>query len=197
LSPREKTPGERVLTAISHPLRLEIQRILFYRTASPKEVARELKVDVTVLSHHFKLLEAESCIVLVDKKARRGATEHFYRAVFPTKHDDESWAALPKPAREDITRLTLMGLFGEAVRALNEGTFDERIERHLSWVPMNLDEQGFLRLIERQARWLEEIEEIQAEAADRLGDDEKGQRIIGAILGFKTPPGFGLFPNSL
>jgi predicted ArsR family transcriptional regulator len=191
VSPKSKALGERVLHAISHPLKIEIQRILCHRTASPNEVARELKVEVPAIAHHFRALEAESCIQLEREEARRGAIEHFYRAIFPAKHDGESWAALPRGAREDISRLTLQSLLGEAVRALNERTFDELMGRHLSWVPLTLDEPGFLNLIERQAKWLHGIEEIRAQAAARLGDQE-GHRAIGAILGFKTPPGCGL-----
>lgn len=191
MSPRPKSLGEQVIVPVSHPLRIEIQRILFHRIASPNEVAIELGLEVSTVSHHFNVLEAHGCIVLVREEPRRGAMEHFYKAISAPRHDEREWAALPQAAREGITRLTLKGLFGEAVRALDGKTFDDSKERHLSWIPMILDEEAFLDLVHRQARWLEETEEVQAAAAERLSGED-GLRVIGAILGFKTPPGFGL-----
>jgi DNA-binding transcriptional ArsR family regulator len=190
-STRSKSVGERVVSAISHPIRLEIQRILYYREASPKEVAMELGEGVSNVSHHFRVLEEEGCIEEVGTEQRRGAVKHIYRAIFPTHHDDASWARLPRATRDDITGLTLQGLMGEALRALNQGTFNEREDRHLSWMPIELDEQGCREILESQAQWLEEIGRIKEEAADRLGE-ESGQRFVAAMMGFATPPGFGL-----
>lgn len=194
MSPRSsesKSVSERVVSAVSHPIRLEIQRILYYREASPKEVAVELEESVSNVSHHFRVLEAEGCIEEIRTEERRGALKHVYRAIFPTHHDDASWAKLPKTARDDITGLTLQGIMGEALRSLNEGTFNERKDRHLSWVPMELDEQGCLDLLKRQAHWLEEVDEIRQEAKERLGE-ESGQRFVAAMMGFETSPGFGI-----
>lgn len=189
---RTKGLGDQVLRAISHPIRIEVLRILFNRVASPNELSRELGESLSNVSYHFKDLRREGCIELVDTQPRRGAVEHFYKAKFPPMHDDESWAKLSKSTRSEITGVTLRGVFGEAVRALNAGTFDERDDRHLSWLPLELDERGWKELLEHQEQWLGEVERIKAEAADRLDSSgEEGHPMVAAMMGFETPPGPG------
>lgn len=40
-------------------------------------------------------------------------------------------------------------VFARATEALRAGTFDERPERHLSWWPLRLDEQGWRQVMQR------------------------------------------------
>jgi DNA-binding transcriptional ArsR family regulator len=186
---RTKGIGDRVLKAISHPIRIEILRILSNRVASPNEIAKELGESLSNVSYHFKDLREEGCIELVDTQPRRGAVEHYYRGKTPALHDAKSWAKLPKSTRDELTEITLRGMMGEAVRALNLGTFNGRKDRHLSWTAIELDEQGWSELIERQAEWLEEIERISAEAGERLAEGGSGHRVVAAMMGFEVPAG--------
>lgn len=183
--------GDRVLKAISHPIRIEILRILSRRVASPNETARELGKSVSNVSYHFKDLREEGCIELVETQPRRGALEHFYRAKTPPLHDAKSWAKLSKASRDEITEITLRNAIGEAVRALNAGTFNARKDRHLSWMPLDLDEQGWQELIERQSEWLREIERIGADAAERIAEGEPRRRVVATMMGFEAPPDDG------
>jgi DNA-binding transcriptional ArsR family regulator len=183
--------GWKVIRAISHPLRIEIQRILYNRVASPNEIAKELGENLSNVSYHVSDLKNDECIEQVETKPRRGAIEHFYRAVVPPLHDDPSWAKLPKATRTEISGITFMGIVGEGVRALNEDTFDARKDRHLSRVPMELDQAGWEELIESEAAWLAELERIKAEAAQRL-EGKSGKRVLAALMGFETPPGPGM-----
>ena len=183
--------GWRVIRAISHPIRIEIQRILFNRVASPNEIAKELGENLSNVSYHVNDLKKDGCIEQVGTKPRRGAIEHFYRASVPPLHDDASWAKLPKRTRSEISGITFLGIVGEGVRALNKDSFDARKDRHLSRVPMELDKAGWEELIESQAKWLEELERIKADAAGRL-QGKSGKRVLAAIMGFETPPGPGL-----
>lgn len=187
---KSKGVGEQVLHAISHPLRIEIHCILFNRMASPIEVSRELDEDLSNVSHHFKVLKEDGVIQEVKTEPRRGAVEHYYRAIVPPLHTDADWAKLPKDTRTEITAVTLAGIIGEAVRALNKDTFNARKDRHLSRVPMELDEEGWAELVDRQAAWLEDLEQIKANAAVRLqkAGGVGAKRFFAGIMGFETPP---------
>jgi DNA-binding transcriptional ArsR family regulator len=189
---KPKALDARLIEAVSHPIRLETLRIFFYRVASPSEVALELGENVGVVSHHVRVLKELDHIELVKTAQRRGAVEHYYRAVIPTQIDDSAWAKLPKSRRQELSVLVLQAVFGEVVRAVTKETFDARADRHLSWVPFSVDEQGWAELTERMAAWLGEIEEVKTASAERLAaSNEEGQRVIATLMGFETPPGFG------
>jgi DNA-binding transcriptional ArsR family regulator len=71
---------QRMVRALSHPLRVRILEILSERVASPNDLSAELGVE------------------LVDTAQRRGATEHFYRAAartglswIPLDLDERGW----------------------------------------------------------------------------------------------------------
>jgi DNA-binding transcriptional ArsR family regulator len=164
--------GDRLLRAISHPIRIEALRVLASRSASPKEIAAECGEPISDVSYHVRYLRREGYVEMVDTEARRGAIEHYYRTTRSSDSATES----------------LRGLIGEAVRALNSSTVDARADRQLSWTTMELDEQGWAELVERQRRWRAELEQVEAAAAERLArDGGPGKTVLAATLGFETP----------
>lgn len=184
--------GDRVLRVISHPIRIEALRVLQSRTASPKELAEELGESINNVSYHFKYLHLEDCIEIVSTAPRRGAVEHYYRAKATPAHAGGSWPRLPEAIRAEISGVEVRNLFGEAIRALNAGTFDAGESRSLYWTPMDLDEEGWRQLRERQAAWADELEQINAEAAERLAKgDSAATRVVAGVIGFETPSGPG------
>lgn len=103
----ETTPeaiDERLVRALSHPLRVKILEILSERVASPNDLAEELGVDLTHVAYHTRTLDRCGCLELVDTAKRRGATEHFYKAA-PGAF--LSWMPLELDARgwEEVTRI--------------------------------------------------------------------------------------------
>lgn len=80
---------------------------------------------------------------------RRGATEHFYRAAAPLVHETDLWRPATGPRARQRSQEALRMVFARATEALRAGTFDERPERHLSWWPLRLDEQGWRQVMQR------------------------------------------------
>jgi DNA-binding transcriptional ArsR family regulator len=70
--------------ALAHPLRARALKLFGDAPQSPNQVARQLGVDVSSLAYHVRVLRKLGCIELVETKQRRGALEHFYRAVDST-----------------------------------------------------------------------------------------------------------------
>lgn len=186
-----KLLSKRLAKAIGHDVRIDVLRILNERVASPKELAKAMDEGLSHISFHIKVLREYGCIELAKAEPRRGALEHYYRAVTPPFISDEAASKLSKAAREEISTIMLQTVIGESVSALQSGTFDSRTDRHLSWVPMMLDEEGWREIVALQEETLEKTEEIKAKNAERLsGSGEAGMSAIAAMMGFersKTP----------
>jgi DNA-binding transcriptional ArsR family regulator len=71
----------RMAKALAHPLRAKVLNRLNEGVASPNEMSRELGEPLGNVSYHVKALLELGCIELVDTAQRRGAIEHYYRAV--------------------------------------------------------------------------------------------------------------------
>lgn len=95
---------QRLVRALSHPLRVQILEILSERVASPNNLSEELGVELTHVAYHTRTLDRCGCLELVDTAQRRGATEHFYKA---TPGASLSWMPLELDSRgwEEVTRI--------------------------------------------------------------------------------------------
>jgi len=99
---RLDSPDAKTARVLSHPLRPQILDVLVRRgEASPNEIATELDVPLGTLSYHTRLLRDHGWIELVREVPRRGAVEHFYRAVVQPDArwmslalDEQGWAEL-------------------------------------------------------------------------------------------------------
>src|SRR3954452_23132634 len=106
-SDRRRLDSERLMKAMSHPLRAAILRVLNERTASPAELARELDDHLHNVSYHTKRLEQLGCIELVKERQVRGAVEHFYRATARAMVDTSEWESLGPVIKEDLVGQTM------------------------------------------------------------------------------------------
>src|SRR3978361_1736128 len=84
--------------AISHPLRHRLLGMLDGRVASPNQLARELGLPLGRVSYHIRLLSDLGASELVRTEPRRGALEHFYRAVTRGWVREDDWARRPRAA---------------------------------------------------------------------------------------------------
>jgi DNA-binding transcriptional ArsR family regulator len=82
--------GEHTLRAgraLSHPLRISILQAMGERVMSPKELAGHLDEPLSRVNYHVRLLAELDWLLLERTRSRRGAIEHFYRAVDPGLYD--------------------------------------------------------------------------------------------------------------
>lgn len=189
-SRQRKGADETLVRVAAHPVRLQAFSILTERAASPKELGAELDTPVANVSYHVHELEEMELIELVDEKKRRGAVEHFYRATpFPFVGDDE-WKQLTPGDRQGGSASIIQMLLADASRSLAAELFDVRVDRHLSRIPLTLDEQGWTELVTIQREALEAILAVQAAATARLGEAEEGDGFpaTAALACFELPP---------
>jgi DNA-binding transcriptional ArsR family regulator len=178
----------RLIKALGHPVREHILAVLNERIASPKEIGQEIGLEVETFYHHFEVLEELDCIERVDSKPRRGATEHYFRAKTSFFVDDSDWSRFPTTVRMDWSADTVRSIFNDAACAIHCGTFDAREDRHASWLPGYLDEQGLQEEIEILAIALACSMAIHSRSAQRLAESgERGTPWTTAVLAFEMP----------
>jgi DNA-binding transcriptional ArsR family regulator len=179
----------RIVRAMGHPVRNDALSILNERVASPNEISKELGESVGHVSYHIKVLKECECIELVDTAPRRGAMEHYYRATDRAFLNPKEWASLPDSIRPGLSASALKTIINDASSALLAGTFDKHADRHLSWTPMIVDEQGWEELKAGLLEMLEKALTIQSGSAERLAKaDAPGMPVSVAMLGFEAPP---------
>jgi hypothetical protein len=134
---------------------------------------REYGGEISNISRHFRQLAKWGYLEVAEQKTggpRRGGVEHVYRTVRRAHLDTSSSEGLPRFLREDLSDTTLTDYLRQVSDAVDAGTFDADIERHLSWMAIELNRECFTEL----SGWLDEI-------LDRLPAlEEKARRQIEA-----------------
>jgi hypothetical protein len=181
---------QRLLMALRHPVRAEALSILNVRVASPAEIARELGLDVSKVAYHVNQLLAYECVEMVETRAVRGATEHFYRGIGQKYLDDGFWRKLSLNVRSAISLTGLRVIFSAIRDSVTAGIFDRREDRHLAVVTYDLDEQAWKEIGDLYNDTLDQTMEIAAEASERLSQGKpsgKGVRATFVQLAFESP----------
>jgi DNA-binding transcriptional ArsR family regulator len=166
--------------------------ILTERSASPKQIADEIGAPVGNVSYHVRELEQIGLVELVDEQRRRGAVEHFYRAIPRPQLSGDDWEQMSLAERQGFSAWTLQLVLADATQSLSAGTFDARPDRHLSRTQLELDEQGWRELVAVKAEALRATEAVQAASAERLRASEgEGFRVLASMACFEAPRGSG------
>lgn len=178
----------RIAKALSHPMRARILVILNERVASPNEIAEMIDERLPNVSYHVRALLDLGCIELVDTAQRRGAIEHYYRAVVRPFFTDSDWKRIPRSGRQAISDTLLGVIWDDVSGAIEAGRFDSRPDRYLAHTPMMVDEQGWSELTDVMARARRDVEKIESQSARRLKkSEEAGVPTSVVLMQFETP----------
>lgn len=179
---------QKLVKALAHPLRVEILTILNERMASPNELSKELDEGLSQVSYHVKVLKDFDCIEMVKTEPRRGAVEHYYRATARAFLTDSDWKALPDSVKPGVSVSTIRMVIDDVFGALKGGTFDAREDRHVSWTPGIVDEQGWEELVELINETLARVIKIHTASAKRLArSGEEGIPVNAVLMNYETP----------
>jgi DNA-binding transcriptional ArsR family regulator len=176
----------RLAKALAHPLRVQLLAALNEGVASPNELAKKLDEPLTNVSYHVRMLHDLGCIELVETEPRRGALEHYYRAVVRPFFGERDWKRLPKNARGSISDAVLQLVWDDTAEAIKTGLFDQREDRHLSRSVLAVDEQGWDELQDLLAETLDRAMQIQAGGASRAS--KEGSETFSVNLVMMTHP---------
>lgn len=195
LPPAERSPmssAQRLSKVFQDPLMLKIVAELNLRPMSPSMFFRELGgPSVEELDRLFKRLVGLGFLVKVaERPGRRGrGTENLYRATGPAVFDDSGWADVPQSLRETYGWTILDQLAERVLEAMTAGTFDTRLDTHITWTPLRLDQQGWEWAIAGIDALFGLLFEERDRAAELLAvsSEEPIQMTVG-LGAFESPP---------
>jgi DNA-binding transcriptional ArsR family regulator len=185
-SARQEEPLGRAWT---HPIRAKAFRLLAENVFSPVEIARLIGEPIHKVGYHVRQLEEFGLVELVRTRQVRGATQHFYRAIDRMAMDTREWAQLDITERRSMSKYGLQMIFGDVTIADEDGAFDARVDRHLSRVPQQVDEQGFDEVLQIHEEALERILAVQERVVARRAEDPEIETfpVVSSQLFFTMP----------
>ncbi len=131
---------------------------------SPSQFVTRVGGSLDHISRCFRQLADSGYIEVIDERpGRRGGAsiEHVYRLLKRAYFDTERWEGIPRFQRDVISDSVLSSFFRRASDAINAGTFDQDVDRHLSWDGVVLDRQGWVELgaeLDSILDWLPKLE---------------------------------------
>jgi hypothetical protein len=186
--------SRRISRVFADPICLQIIAEANLRDLSVPLFCREVGGDTPKnIRRRFKMLADETYwITKVAEKSgggkRPGPKEHFYRATAPAIYDNESWADVPEEIKRVYTWTTFMQLSEQVKKAIDAGTFEARLDSHLSWSLLRLDEIGWQNVATQVDGLFALIQREKDRAEDRLA--VSGERPVAAtvaLAAFESP----------
>jgi DNA-binding transcriptional ArsR family regulator len=177
---------ESLIKGLAHPLRWRLLETLTERgESSPVELARLLDQPLATVSHHIRVLRDANCIELTRTEQRRGAIEHYYRALMPAFFDAEQWRHVPTVFRRGLAAQLFRRIIEEATAAGTRGAFDEP-RSHIDRLFVELDDQGWSDASEALLDALRRIQAIQSESDARRSEDSRIRLAEIVLLQFEV-----------
>ncbi len=182
----------RVAKLMADELRMKIVMELNLREMSPKEFYEEFGGgSISRVSRAFDLLTEFGWLFQTRTETggkRRGAVEHFYRAMQPAVFYNDVWTPLPASMKEMISGGILEEFVARVKEAMEAGTMDARDDRHFTWVPLRLDQQGWDNVISRVDEIFHFVLEEQKDANARMAESgEEPIPMTVALAAFESP----------
>jgi DNA-binding transcriptional ArsR family regulator len=171
---KEPAIDQRIMKALSHPLRVRMLTLLNQKVSSPSEIAEELDEPLGNVSYHMRFLADLKMVRLVRTEPRRGAVEHYYEALEPPQISDDDWAQLPSSLRRGLADSLLREIAKDVRSASQDGGFD-RESMHVSRTAMELDENGWNELSALLADVQQRARDIQEQSNKRRARNGNGE----------------------
>jgi DNA-binding transcriptional ArsR family regulator len=172
------------------PLNLKIVAELNLGVRSPSELAKALEEPLGSIDRRCKILAELGWIVRVEPPSNRSSGKVFYSATGPAVFDTKVWSTMPLEAKRRASWTTIDQFSEKVSEALLAETFDSRLERHLSWIPLLVDERAWHQVIDLLDNYFQTLHKRQDAAKARLRRSG-GQGVLGTFLlaGFESPAG--------
>jgi len=134
------------------------------------------------------------CVELVETKPQRGALEHIY-GLKPDGVMGSRWKAAPLALQTRFAGTALAQFTSRAVEALDAGTMKSREGSGVTWLALNVDEQGWKKLQGVLGNVEKRFRAVADESAERMKSASDGIPVIVAVAAFEVADGEGIDPS--
>lgn len=162
-----KMIDQTLVRAIKHPIRVLALEVLSEREASAKELSDEFGLPLSHVSYHVAELNKAGVLDEVRTQKRRGATEHFFRAIPRSFVGHWDWLKVPAAVQGAAAATSLGTFFNHAVFSLGQKGIAEAEETTTGWMTVAADEVGRKRLAAIAKRAIAEAEQVHEESLRR------------------------------
>jgi DNA-binding transcriptional ArsR family regulator len=179
---------QRLVRALAHPLRVRILEELHRRDASPNELVEVLRSPLGNVAYHVRVLERCGCVELVGTARRRGAIEHYFRARPRSYIGHQDWRKVPATLRGEVSGASLQSFAERVAEALEAGTIDARDDTTLAWMPLAVDETGWVQVATVLAETLAKLQIVHDQSRKRIATSGAPLTpIVVGVAGFEAP----------
>jgi DNA-binding transcriptional ArsR family regulator len=168
----------RLVKGLAHPLRIAILRVLEQRIASPSQIAEEIDAPLGNVSYHVRFLARLGLVELSETRPRRGAVEHYYRAVTRMQVSQEAWEQVPLPVRDAVLSSTLHDVARSVGEAAVSGGFSHG-KAQATRVEVRLDDDGMSELAAALQELHRRAVHIGRESEARIASREREEAAAG------------------
>lgn len=180
---------QQMVRALAHPLRVKILRQLEQGPSGPKRLADRMDEKLGIVSYHMMVLLKYDCIELLETIPQRGAVEHIYILKPNGAMGSRTWKAVPQALRTRFAGTALADFTRRAVEALDAGTTESREGSGVTWLPLNVDEPGWMELLGVLGNVEERFRAVADKSAERLENPRDGISVIVAVAAFEIAGG--------
>ncbi|HXQ88218.1 MAG TPA: winged helix-turn-helix domain-containing protein [Solirubrobacterales bacterium] len=180
---------QQLVRAIGHPLRVEILRLLEDGPSGPKRLSDRIGEPLGNVSYHMKVLRRYDCIELVETIPARGAVEHIYKLKSRGTIGSRTWKEVPPALRTHYAGSAFASFANRAVEALDAGTVETREGSGVTWLSLNVDEQGWKELRKVMGNVEDRFRAVADRCAERMEAPRDGIPVIVAVAAFEAASG--------
>jgi DNA-binding transcriptional ArsR family regulator len=177
--------------ALADRWRLRILEELSVRTFSPSQFVESVGGELEHIGRCFRQLADWGFVEILETQRgghRRGGVEHVYRRIQRALFTTEVWEGLPQEYREESTSSGLESYIARISEAIEARTFDDELDRHLSWDGYALDRIAWTQVVTRLDEIIFGLPDLALEAAKRMA--ASGETPIPTTVGlsaFRSP----------
>ena len=179
--------------AIGHKVRVEIlaECSLAPICVSEFRARRKNRLSRQAVERHFSILIACGAIEEVDCRRQRGGRARYYAATARAIFNEDDFNRLPPALQGGLSAAACSTLYERIQESLLAGTLDAHPERHLTWMPLDLDWEGFKRIIDELDGIFKRLKVMEVEARERMArTGASPMHVTVAMMAFESPAPF-------